>query len=138
MSDPVQRVVIVPATIESIDVVQAEFAEWWTELGEPSTETRFKFETAVVEIATNIVEHTHRAEGASGRGYSLELTGGASEVTAVFEDNGKPADIDLSTVTMAGIDDESGRGLALAIAALDSLDYRRASGRNIWTLVCKR
>lgn len=133
-----QRVVIVPATIESIDVVQAEFAEWWTELGEKSTETRFKFETAVVEIAANIVEHTNRAEGAAGRGYSLELTGDEAEVTAVFSDNGKPADIDLSVVTMAEVDDESGRGLALAIAALDSLDYRRASGRNIWTLVCKR
>jgi len=138
MSDPVQRVVIVPATIESIDVVQEEFAEWWAAVGESSSETRFKFETAVVEIATNIVEHTHRAEGSAGRGYSLELTADATQVSAVFSDNGKPADIDLSTVTMADVDDESGRGLALAIAALDSLDYRREGGRNVWTLVCAR
>jgi len=138
MNDPVQRVVIVPATIESIDVVQEEFADWWYEVGEPNVATRFKFETAVVEIATNIVEHTHRAEGSSGRGYSLELIADATTITAVFSDNGKPADIDLSTVTMADVDNESGRGLALAIAALDSLDYRRANGRNIWTLVCKR
>ena len=138
MSESAHRVVVVPAVLHSIDVVQAEFDAWWTELGEDSVATRFSFETAVVEIATNIVEHTHRAEGTAGREFSLELTADASDVTAVFTDNGKPSDIDLSTVTMADIDDESGRGLALAIAALDTLDYRRANGRNIWTLVCKR
>jgi len=138
MSESAHRVVVVPAVLDSIDVVQAEFDAWWTELGEDSVATRFSFETAVVEIATNIVEHTHRAEGTAGREFSLELTADASDVTAVFTDNGKPSDIDLSTVTMADIDDESGRGLALAIAALDTLDYRRANGRNIWTLVCKR
>ena len=138
MSESAHRVVVVPAVLDSIDVVQAEFDAWWTELGEDSVATRFSFETAVVEIATNIVEHTHRAEGTAGREFSLELTADASDVTAVFTDNGKPSDIDLSTVTMADIDDESGRGLALAIAALDTLDYGRANGRNIWTLVCKR
>lgn len=138
MGERAQRVVVVPATIESIDVVQQEFEAWWTELGADSIATRFAFETAVVEIATNIVEHTHRAEGTAGRGYSLELDGDDAVVTAVFTDNGMPADIDLSTVTMADIEEESGRGLALAIAALDSLDYRHVGGRNIWTLVCRR
>ena len=138
MSESAHRVVIFPATIESIEVVQAEFDAWWTSLGEPSTATRFGFETAVVEIATNIVEHTQRAEGTAGRGYTLDLDATASEVTAVFTDNGMPADIDLSAVTMADVEDESGRGLALAIAALDSLDYRHEGGRNIWTLVCRR
>jgi len=138
MSESAPRVVIVPATLESIDVVQAEFDEWWTTLADDNMKTRFAFETAIVEIAANIVEHTQRVEGQSGRGYSLELAATDAEVTAIFTDNGKPADIDLSTVTMADIDEESGRGLALAIAALDSLDYRRVGGRNVWTLVCKR
>ena len=128
----------VAATVESIDVVQAAFDAWWTELGDENPKTRFAFEIAVVEIATNIVEHTHRAEGSSGRRFRLELTADATRVTAVFTDNGMPADIDLSTVTMADVDEESGRGLALALASLDSLDYTRADGRNIWTLVCGR
>ena len=130
--------VVVPATVESIGVVQAEFDEWWTALGGGQGATRFAFETAVVEIATNIVRHTERAEGRSGRAYILELVGDASTVSAVFTDNGKPAEIDLSTVTMADVEDEGGRGLALALAALDSLDYRHVDGRNVWTLVCRR
>jgi len=133
-----RRVVEFAATIESIDVVQAEFNAWWLTLGEDRPEKRFALEIAVVEIATNIVEHTHRAEGTTGRRYQLTLDADASAFTAVFSDNGMPVDIDLSTVTMADVDDESGRGLALAIAALDSLDYKRENGRNIWTLVCAR
>jgi len=133
-----RRVVEFAATIDSIEVVQAEFDAWWSALGETKIETRFAFELAVVEIATNIVEHTRRAEGSSGRRYELTLDATDGSVTAVFSDNGMPADIDLSTVTMADVEDESGRGLAIAIAALDSLEYERANGRNIWTLVCKR
>jgi serine/threonine-protein kinase RsbW len=138
VSEGAHRAVDVPATIDSIDVVQTEFDLWWTGLGDTRIETRYAFETAVVEIAANIVEHTNRAEGESGRRYRLELRAGDVDLTAVFTDNGLPADIDLSTVTMADVDDESGRGLALAIAALDSLDYRRVDGHNVWTLVCRR
>jgi len=138
MTTYAHREVDVAATVASIDVVQTEFDAWWTELGEENVKTRFAFEIAVVEIATNIVEHTHRAEGSAGRRFRLELTADATSVTAVFTDNGQPADIDLSTVTMADTDEESGRGLALAIAALDSLDYSRVDGRNTWTLVCGR
>jgi serine/threonine-protein kinase RsbW len=128
----------VPATIESVDLVQTEFDTWWKGLGEDNMATRFAFETAVVEIAANIVEHTHRAEGTSGRRYSLELDADDAEVTAVFTDNGMPSEIDLSTITMADIEEENGRGLALAVAALDRLEYNRLNGRNIWTLVCRR
>lgn len=138
MSKRAHRVVDMPATIESIDLVQTEFETWWTALGEEGVATRFAFETAVVEIAANIVEHTRRAEGSAGRRFCLELDASDAEVTAVFTDNGMPAVIDLSTVTMPDIDDESGRGLALAVAALDRLDYRHVDGRNVWTLVCRR
>jgi len=138
MSERARRVVDVPATMESIETVQSEFDAWWTELGEEKVETRFAFEIAVVEIATNIVEHTHRAEGTAGRRFHLELSADAASVTAVFTDNGMPSDIDLSIVTMADVEEESGRGLALAIAALHSLDYQFVGGRNVWTLVCLR
>jgi serine/threonine-protein kinase RsbW len=138
MSDHAHRVFDIAASIASIDIVQAEFDQWWATLGDENIATRFALETAVVEIATNIVEHTHRAEGTTGRRFSLEFSASETEVTAIFVDNGMPADIDLSTVTMADVDDESGRGLALSLAALDSLDYRHADGRNVWTLVCRR
>jgi serine/threonine-protein kinase RsbW len=127
----------VPAVLDSVDTVQTAFGEWWDSLGETDVAKRFSFELAVIEIATNIVEHTRRSDVDDGRRFTLDLDATADEVRAVFTDNGMPADIDLSAVTMADVDDESGRGLALALATLDSLDYRHDAGRNIWTLVCR-
>lgn len=127
----------VPAVIDSVETVQTTFAAWWDSIGVPDEMKRFSFELAVVEIATNIVEHTLRTDHGDGRRFTLDLDATDSDVTAVFTDNGMPADIDLSAVTMADTDDESGRGLAIALATLDSLDYGHEGGRNVWTLVCR-
>ncbi|SBN62454.1 serine/threonine-protein kinase RsbW [Curtobacterium sp. 9128] len=128
----------VPATVESLDTVQDRFAAWWDTLGIDDVRLRFALETAVAEIAANIVEHTLRTDQEAGRRYSVELAETEHAVTAVLRDNGRPADVDLSAVTMADVDAESGRGLALAIAALDRLEHRHEDGHNVWTLVCAR
>lgn len=128
----------VPATVESLDTVQDRFATWWDGLGIDDVRPRFALETAVAEIAANIVEHTLRTDQEAGRRYSVELDATEHDVTAVLRDNGQPADVDLSAVTMADVDAESGRGLALAIAALDRLEHRHDDGHNVWTLVCAR
>ncbi|MBD8704024.1 ATP-binding protein [Frigoribacterium sp. CFBP9039] len=134
-------VIDVAAVPESIDLVQNTFEAWWTALGIDSMEVRFPFETAIVEIAANVIEHSivaDGAEGIEGRRFTLELRAEDERLTAVFNDNGLPAEIDLSDVSMADLDDEGGRGLALAMLSLESLDYTREGGRNIWTLVCRR
>jgi serine/threonine-protein kinase RsbW len=138
VSDSAHLRIDVPAAVDSIDDVQEAFATWWDGLHFDDDLKRFSFETAVVEIATNIVEHTLGSDREAGRRFTLDLDARVSELVAIFVDNGMPADIDLSAVTMADADDESGRGLAIALATLDSLDYRHETGRNIWTLVCRR
>ncbi|GAA0964064.1 ATP-binding protein [Frigoribacterium faeni] len=134
-------VIDVAAVPESIDLVQNTFEAWWSALGIDSMEVRFPFETAIVEIAANVIEHSIRADsagGAEGRRFTLELRAEDERLTAVFNDNGLPAEIDLSSVSMADLEDEDGRGLALALLSLESLDYSHEGGRNIWTLVCRR
>ncbi|GGK97213.1 serine/threonine-protein kinase RsbW [Curtobacterium luteum] len=128
----------VEATVESLDVVQDHFARWWDGLGIDDPALRFKLETALAEIAANIVEHTRRTDREAGRRYTVDLDATGQELTAVLTDNGRPADVDLGAVTMADVHEESGRGLALAIAALDRLEHRHEHGRNVWTLVCER
>lgn len=128
----------VPAVPESLDTVQDRFAVWWDGLGVDDVARRFALETAVAEIAANIVEHTARSDRQAGRRYTVELRATEQAYTAVLRDNGLPVDLDLSAVTMADVDAESGRGLALAIAALDRLEHRHEGGHNVWTLVCTR
>ena len=128
----------VPATVASLDEVQDRFSAWWDTLGTDDVRLRFGLETAVAEIAANIVEHTRRTDQEAGRRYTVELDATDDELVAVLTDNGLPADVDLAAVTMADVDQESGRGLALAIAALDRLEHRHEGGHNVWTLACTR
>ncbi|UXN23987.1 ATP-binding protein [Curtobacterium flaccumfaciens] len=128
----------VAAVPESLDVVQDRFAAWWDGLGIDDVRIRFALETALAEVAANIVEHTVRTDRQIGRRYTVRLEATDRELTAVLTDNGLPVDIDLSAVTMADVEQESGRGLALAIAALDRLEHRHEPGHNVWTLACER
>jgi serine/threonine-protein kinase RsbW len=130
-----------PAELESIDLVQSAIAELWEHDGSVAAADRIRFEVAVVEIIGNIVEHAFRLDRgvtASSRLLDIDLGVEADRVVASFQDNGMPAEIDLSRVTMPDEDAESGRGLALAIAALDDLGYERVAGRNHWNLLCLR
>lgn len=128
----------VPAVAASLDEVQDRFAAWWETLDVDDVRLRFALETALAEVAANIVEHTKRTDRIEGRRYTVELLATDRELLAVLTDNGQPADVDLSAVTMADVDEESGRGLALAIAALDRLEHQHVGGHNIWTLACTR
>jgi serine/threonine-protein kinase RsbW len=123
---------------ESLELVHDLLEEWWIAVGEVPMRRRFAFETAVIEIAGNVVEHSRRLDGAPGRRFSLVLDADARTLHARFEDNGLPAQVDLSTVTMAGLDDEDGRGLALAVASLDRLEHLLVDGKNVWELECGR
>ncbi len=89
---------------------------------------------AAAEIGANIVEHA--AEDRSVR-MRMRVRVGDDQVTVCFTDNGRPADVDLRFVYQPDPMAERGRGLAMAKAVLDGLDYRRRS-LNYWLLESRR
>jgi serine/threonine-protein kinase RsbW len=99
---------------------------------EVSEYTKMCVELAVSEIATNIIEY-------SGDGDPVRLHMAvdvhADAVTVKFTDDGHPAPVDLSQVSMPDEAAEGGRGLALAFRVLDELSYTRDKDGNHWTLV---
>jgi serine/threonine-protein kinase RsbW len=128
-----------PVQPESLDVVQDRLAEFWTHDESVSPADRMRLELAVVEVAANIVEHAFAVDAdRRGRVLTVALTLTAAHVEAVLCDNGLPVAIDLGAVTMPDEDATSGRGLALAVAAVDEVVYERVDGRNSWRLVCRR
>jgi serine/threonine-protein kinase RsbW len=92
------------------------------------------FETAVMEIAGNVVEHG-RPPGEVP--YTFVLTVLPDRVEALLSDAGDPVDL-TGTPSMPSELAEEGRGLALADLALDRLSYRREDGENRWQMTRRR
>ena len=116
----------------SLDEVHALFDELWGDAPDVVASDRMALETAVSEVAANIVEHA-----AGGRTVSMRLVleAGRDSVEARLEDAGYPYDED-AVVTATGDDDipERGRGLPLARALTDEIVYERDGPVNRWYL----
>jgi serine/threonine-protein kinase RsbW len=89
------------------------------------------FETAVIEIANNVVEHG-RPIGEVRWRFVLTIDG--QELGADLYDSAEAVNVDLDA-GMPGADMEGGRGLPLAGALLDHLSVERSDGGNHWRLV---
>jgi serine/threonine-protein kinase RsbW len=139
-ADGVRLTLDMPASEEAVELAHRQIDQLWSADDSVSPGDRMRFELAVIEILGNIVEHAWAVdpEHRASRRLWMNLEVTTDRVTALLGDNGEPASLDLSAATMPGEDAESGRGLPLAMAALDSLDYSREGGRNTWSLVCER
>jgi serine/threonine-protein kinase RsbW len=87
-------------------------------------------ETAVMEIANNVIEHG-RPTGELTWHFSVEV---GPALVARLRDSGQQYAGDLD-VAMPDPLAEDGRGLALATLALDELSYDREGDTNVWTMV---
>jgi serine/threonine-protein kinase RsbW len=140
MSEGARLTMSMPAAPEALDLAHDELARLWVIDASVSANDRMRFELAVIEILGNIVEHAWNAddEQPSARRLSVELCVARDRLEAVLGDNGIPVSVDLSAATMPDADAESGRGLALTLAAVDALDYERDGGCNRWRIRCDR
>lgn len=95
------------------------------------------FETAVIEIANNVVEHG-RPRGKVQWHFALDVR--PDELDARLSDSGEAYADDPDGIDYSMPDElaESGRGLPLAHAILDRIEYRRTEDANHWHLVRRR
>jgi anti-sigma regulatory factor (Ser/Thr protein kinase) len=107
----------------------------WAQYDDVAPADRLLFETAVIEIAGNIAQH---APDGVPLQFTLALRVEPDRIEAEFHDRGRPADVDLGVVALPDDSAESGRGLAMARAAVDELRYRRDGSTNHWRIVRRR
>ncbi|AEE47696.1 ATP-binding protein [Cellulomonas fimi] len=120
-----------PDDVAVLERVHDALATLWRSAGDVAETDRIALETAVVEVAGNVVRHgDHRA------GRHLLLRAGDHGLVAEITQPGPPPHVDLDAV-MPGADAESGRGLALTRMLVD-LTYTERDGAGIWTLVRPR
>ena len=115
---------------ELLEPVHDLLARLWVDEPGVDQRDRIRFETAVAEVAANIVEH---GAAAGAERVSLRLSSSPDRIQAVFEDDGAPVET-RPDQPPAG-DAERGRGLSLARAAVDRFSYEREGATNRWVLV---
>jgi serine/threonine-protein kinase RsbW len=127
--------VVLHAPPDDVDAVHPALEALWAEERNVDEMDRMMFETAVVELVSNVIQH-----GSSETSIVCNLTLSADEAAlkAVLEDTADPVRIDLSPRAMPDEFAESGRGLAFIQALVDDFDYHRVQGRNIWTIAKRR
>ena len=131
---------VAPLGPSSLEQVHGLIAHLFEDAGVTSMVDQIRFETAVIEVANNILEHSRRTDPPSDepRTFDLLLHGDETVLTAEFRDDGRPVEIDFEQISMPGEDAEDGRGLALALATVDEISHEHRDGLNVWRLICRR
>lgn len=118
----------------TLDQIGAALESAWSVHARVPAVVRLDLSIAAGEIGANIVQF-------AGRGRSVRLRMQVCVLSAAvlveFTDDGPEASIDLDSVRMPDVWAERGRGLAVALAALERLSYQRSSA-NHWTLLSKK
>lgn len=119
------------AAPESIDSLHDLLARVARENPEVPRDDLSMMETAVIEIAGNLVEHGRPPGEVT---YRFDLTLHADRLEGVMADSGEELPGGLTDLVEVDVMSESGRGLFLADAVLDTLVYRRTDAANIWSM----
>jgi serine/threonine-protein kinase RsbW len=129
------RSLVTAAEPAALERVHELLEQLWEDADDVGADDRIRFETAVTEIAGNIVMHAP-----DGRPLEFTLQVGArpDRIEARFEDAGRRVDVDLAAAQLPDDLAESGRGLALALAAADEVEYRREGATNCCRVMGKR
>lgn len=135
MADPQPQVLALSSPPDDVDSVHALLEEVWAEHGDVPDLDRMAFETALIELASNVLGH---AGGGQGISCTLAVTVTDSSIEANLEDTGEPGTIVLSAVELPEDFAESGRGLPIIQALVDELSYSRDDGLNRWHIARKR
>ena len=122
------------STVEAIDSVHNELDKLWADAPFVQAMDQMTFTTAVIESASNIVQHAQPAKAQKpvelGVDISVQPTLLQARVSAFFA---KPP-FGLLEPGTPDDDSESGRGLALIEALVTTVIFERQDGTNTWIL----
>jgi len=119
------------AVPEQLDAVHTLLAQAAAEHPELDPMDVMLFETAIIEIANNVVEYG-RPEGEVRWKFTIRVR--EDEIEAELDDTGQTFTPERGR-TMPGEDAEGGRGLAIAEAVLDRIEFKRLDDTNHWRMV---
>ncbi|MDO9398507.1 MAG: ATP-binding protein [Herbiconiux sp.] len=116
---------------DDVEAVHAFLETVWASNPEVSEFDRMAFETALIELASNVIQH---AGGEGGVTCVLTVNADENGLSASLADTADAGGIVLMNRAMPDELSESGRGIALIQALVDDLRYERVDERNVWTI----
>ena len=125
------------ASAACLDAVQDALAELFADAPEVDGRDRMLFETALVEIMGNLVEHA-RTPADEPVTIDVRVAVHPDRIEAVLLDDGVAPPVDPTAIVPVEDLAESGRGLALAHAVSEVTHDCRVGGGNRWTVTRRR
>lgn len=122
------------AVAESIETVHILLDELWADAPFVPEMDRMTFATAVIEAASNIVQHA-RPEFPTPVELGVDISVRTHSLRAEISAFGAiDPQLDTGAQGMPGPEAESGRGLALIRALVSTVTFARQDGTNTWVL----
>ncbi|MFF0991385.1 ATP-binding protein [Kocuria nitroreducens] len=123
-----------PARAETVEAVHQDLDSLWAEADFVPETDRMAFTLAVLEAATNVVDHAEPATEAAVE-LEVDVTAAPCRLQAkVYEIGAAPVDLDLEAIPEAEELAESGRGIALIQALVSTVVFERHGADNVWEL----
>ncbi|HEY4898999.1 MAG TPA: ATP-binding protein [Candidatus Nanopelagicaceae bacterium] len=116
----------------TLDEVHELLLTVWEKSPEVSLENQIRFETALIELVSNVFRHADTGDGVA---CSLKIDITDMHIEAQLRDTGEPGDFKLIEATMPDEFSESGRGIALIQAVVDEFTYEQEGEHNIWKIL---
>jgi serine/threonine-protein kinase RsbW len=132
MPEPIRHTLRMATPPGDVNTVHDMLEQVWNDVPEIGAEDRFKFEVALIELASNVMRH---ADSGDGVVCALVIQTHPDRITATLSDSGEPGNVTL--VGRAFPEDalaESGRGIPLIQALVDELTYDCDDGFNHWRI----
>ncbi len=130
----VTRTLRLTAPPDTVDTVHDLLESVWGSVTDLSPRDRMSLETAIIELTANVIQHANRGSGINA---TLTVIAYEDRLEATLSDSGEVDRVDLDGRHMPEAHElaESGRGIPLMKALVDSVEHRRVDGFNHWTLV---
>jgi serine/threonine-protein kinase RsbW len=120
---------------DDLDTVQDYIQRVWSTAPGVDEMDKLKFETALVELAANIISHANGGHGVEG---NLSITIDDERIRGLITDSSGASEVELGRRAMPDEMAESGRGIAFIQRLVDVLHYERRDGENLWLIEKRR
>lgn len=130
-----EHVLLLNSPPDDVNDVHDLFEGVWASDTTVPAEDRMAFETAVVELAANVIQHADAGDGVTWR---LSVSCTPTTLEARLTDDGREAEIELQGRSIPDALAESGRGLTFVQMLVDELSYRHSDAGNEWSISKRR